>query len=52
MKPNILVPWQDWEVDLLKKDFKVPKQLINIKDRHLIDISLDCLNYEVVILFL
>ena len=28
-----------------------PKQLINIKDKHLIDISLDCLDYEDVILF-
>jgi dolichol-phosphate mannosyltransferase len=30
----------------IKEGFKVPKQLINIKDKHLIDISLDCLNYE------
>lgn len=30
----------------IKEGFKVPKQLINIKDKHLIDISLDCLDYE------
>ena len=30
----------------IKEGFKVPKQIINIKDKHLIDISLDCLDYK------
>ena len=30
----------------IKEGFKVPKQIINIKDRHLIDISLDCIDYK------
>jgi RpiB/LacA/LacB family sugar-phosphate isomerase len=46
MKPNILIPMAGLGSRFIKEGFKVPKQLINIKDRHLIDISLDCLNYE------
>ena len=46
MKPNILVPMAGLGSRFIKEGFKVPKQLINIKDKHLIDISLDCLNYE------
>ena len=46
MKPNILVPMAGLGSRFVKEGFKVPKQLINIKDKHLIDISLDCLNYE------
>ena len=30
----------------IKEGFKVPKQIINIKDKHLIDISLDCIDYK------
>tara|TARA_Y100000816_G_scaffold280828_1_gene254657 strand:- start:2830 stop:3990 length:1161 start_codon:yes stop_codon:yes gene_type:complete len=46
MKPNILVPMAGLGSRFIKEGFKVPKQLINIKDKHLIDISLDCLDYE------
>ena len=47
MKPNILIPMKAiLGVVSSRKDSKVPKQLINIKDKHLIDISLDCLDYE------
>ena len=46
MKPNILIPMAGLGSRFIKEGFKVPKQLINIKDRHLIDISLDCLDYE------
>jgi RpiB/LacA/LacB family sugar-phosphate isomerase len=45
MKPNILVPMAGLGSRFIKEGFKVPKQLINIKDKHLIDISLDCLDY-------
>jgi len=46
MKPNILVPMAGLGSRFIKEGFKVPKQLINIKDKHLIDISLDCLDYD------
>ena len=46
MKPNILVPMAGLGSRVIKEGFKVPKQIINIKDKHLIDISLDCLNYK------
>ena len=46
MKPNILVPMAGLGSRFIKEGFKVPKQLINIKDKHLIDISLNCLDYE------
>ena len=46
MKPNILVPMAGLGSRFIKEGFKVPKQIINIKDKHLIDISLDCLNYN------
>ena len=46
MKPNILIPMAGLGSRFVKEGFKVPKQLINIKDRHLIDISLDCLDYK------
>jgi len=46
MKPNILIPMAGLGSRFIKEGFKVPKQLINIKDKHLIDISLDCLDYE------
>lgn len=46
MRPNILVPMAGLGSRFIKEGFKVPKQIINIKDKHLIDISLDCLDYE------
>lgn len=46
MKPNILIPMAGLGSRFIKEGFKVPKQIINIKDKHLIDISLDCLNYK------
>lgn len=46
MKPNILVPMAGLGSRFIKEGFKVPKQLINIKDKHLIDISLECLDYK------
>ena len=46
MKPNILIPMAGLGSRFVKEGFKVPKQLINIKDRHLIDISLYCLDYK------
>ena len=46
MKPNILVPMAGLGSRFIKEGFKVPKQIINIKDKHLIDISLDCLDYK------
>ena len=46
MKPNILIPMAGLGSRFIKEGFKVPKQLINIKDKHLIDISLDCLDYK------
>ena len=46
MKPNILVTMAGLGSRFIKEGFKVPKQIINIKDKHLIDISLDCLNYK------
>lgn len=42
-KPNLLVPMAGLGTRFIKKGFSIPKQLINIKDKHLIDISLDCL---------
>ena len=46
MKPNILIPMAGLGSRFIKEGFKVPKQIINIKDKHLIDISLDCLDYK------
>ncbi len=46
MKPNILVPMAGLGSRFIKEGFKVPKQIINIKDKHLIDISLDCIDYK------
>ena len=46
MKPNVLVPMAGLGSRFIKEGFKVPKQIINIKDRHLIDISLDCIDYK------
>tara|TARA_A100000172_G_scaffold73687_1_gene55388 strand:+ start:1123 stop:2277 length:1155 start_codon:yes stop_codon:yes gene_type:complete len=46
MRPNILVPMAGLGSRFIKEGFKVPKQIINIKDKHLIDISLDCLDYK------
>jgi len=46
MKPNILIPMAGLGSRFVKEGFKVPKQIINIKDKHLIDISLDCLDYK------
>lgn len=42
-KPNVLVPMAGLGSRFVKEGFTVPKQLINVKDKHLIDISLDCL---------
>jgi RpiB/LacA/LacB family sugar-phosphate isomerase len=44
MKTNVLVPMAGLGSRFLKEGFTVPKQLINIKDKQLIDISLDCLD--------
>jgi len=46
MKPNVLIPMAGLGSRFIKEGFKVPKQIINIKDRHLIDISLDCIDYK------
>ena len=46
MKPNVLIPMAGLGSRFIKEGFKVPKQIINIKDKHLIDISLDCLDYK------
>ena len=46
MKPNVLVPMAGLGSRFIKEGFKVPKQIINIKDKHLIDISLDCIDYK------
>jgi RpiB/LacA/LacB family sugar-phosphate isomerase len=42
-KPNVLVPMAGLGSRFQKEGFTVPKQLINVKDKHLIDLSLDCL---------
>jgi len=44
MKTNVLIPMAGLGSRFQKEGFTVPKQLINIKDRQLIDISLDCLD--------
>lgn len=44
MKPNVLIPMAGLGNRFLKDGFHVPKQLINIKDKHLIDISMKCIN--------
>lgn len=44
MTVNILVPMAGLGSRFLKEGFTVPKQLINVGDKHLMDISLDCLN--------
>lgn len=44
MTVNILVPMAGLGSRFLKEGFTVPKQLINVGDKHLIDISLNCLN--------
>ena len=46
MKPNILIPMAGLGSRFVKEGFKVPKQIINVRDKHLIDISLDCLDYK------
>lgn len=46
MKPNVLIPMAGLGSRFIKEGFKVPKQIINIKDKHLIDISLDCIDYK------
>ena len=35
MKPNILIPMAGLGSRFIKEGFKVPKQIINIKDKHL-----------------
>jgi len=45
-KPNILVPMAGLGSRFQKEGFTVPKQLINIHDKHLIDISLACLKID------
>lgn len=42
-KPNVLVPMAGLGSRFQKEGFTVPKQLINVRNKHLIDISLDCL---------
>ncbi len=46
MKVNVLVPMAGLGSRFVQEGYKVPKQLINIQDRHLIDISLACLDLE------
>ena len=46
MKPNILVPMAGLGSRFTKGGFSIPKQLINVKDKHLIDISMSCINTE------
>lgn len=46
MKPNILIPMAGLGSRFLKNGFSVPKQLINIKDKHLIDISMSCIDTD------
>ena len=35
MKPNVLIPMAGLGSRFIKEGFKVPKQIINIKDKHL-----------------
>lgn len=42
-KPNVLIPMAGLGSRFLKEGFTVPKQLINIRNKHLIDLSLACL---------
>lgn len=44
MKPNILVPMAGLGSRFIKEGFTVPKQLINIKNKQLIDISISCID--------
>ena len=44
MKPNVLVPMAGLGSRFQKEGFTVPKQLINVKDKQLIDISLACID--------
>jgi hypothetical protein len=44
MKPNILIPMAGLGSRFVKEGFTVPKQLINIKDKQLIDISVSCID--------
>jgi hypothetical protein len=45
MKPTVLVPMAGLGSRFIKEGYKVPKQLITVGNRQLIDISLDCLDY-------
>lgn len=46
MKPNILIPMAGLGNRFQKEGFTVPKQLINLGNKHLIDISLSCISTE------
>lgn len=46
IKKNILVPMAGLGSRFLNQGYKLPKQLINIKNSHLIDISMSCINIE------
>jgi len=46
VKPNILIPMAGLGNIFQKEGFTVPKQLINIKNKHLIDISLSCIKTD------
>jgi RpiB/LacA/LacB family sugar-phosphate isomerase len=45
-KPNVLVPMAGLGSRFQKEGFTVPKQLINVRDKHLIDLSLACLDLK------
>jgi RpiB/LacA/LacB family sugar-phosphate isomerase len=46
MKPTVLVPMAGLGSRFVKEGYKVPKQLITVGNKHLIDLSLDCLDYS------
>ena len=44
-KINVLVPMAGRGQRFVDEGYKVPKQLIKLKEKHLIEISLDCIDY-------
>lgn len=46
MKPNILVPMAGLGNRFAQAGFKIPKQLISVKDQQLIDISMNSIDYK------
>lgn len=45
-KPNVIIPMAGLGSRFQKEGFTVPKQLIRVKENHLIDISLSCLKTD------